>query len=45
MNFTIRAARIEELESIQALINRSTRELQRGFYEESEILELIGDLF
>ncbi|PYF80987.1 MULTISPECIES: GNAT family N-acetyltransferase [Marinomonas] len=47
MNFTIRTARIEDLELIQTLINRSTRELQRGFYEESEIdaaLELIGGL-
>ncbi|MGO2355518.1 MAG: GNAT family N-acetyltransferase [Marinomonas foliarum] len=47
MNLTIRAAKIEELESIEALINRSTRELQRGVYEESEIeaaLELISGL-
>tara|TARA_R110001606_G_scaffold314821_1_gene461650 strand:+ start:148 stop:627 length:480 start_codon:yes stop_codon:yes gene_type:complete len=47
MNFTIQTAKIEDLESIQVLINRSTRELQRGFYEESEIeaaLELVSGL-
>lgn len=44
MNLTIRTATLEDFESIQAVINRSTRELQCGFYEESEIeaaLELI----
>lgn len=47
MNFTIRTTKIEDLESIQTLINCSTREIQRGFYEESEIeaaLELISGL-
>ncbi|NVK74329.1 MAG: GNAT family N-acetyltransferase [Oceanospirillaceae bacterium] len=47
MNFTIRTAKIEEFGAIQVLINRSTRELQRGFYEESETeaaLELISGL-
>ena len=47
MSLTIRNATLEDFDAIQVLISRSTRELQRGFYEESEIeaaLELIRGL-
>ena len=47
MNLSIRTAILEDFEPIQALINLSTRKLQRGFYEGSEIeaaLELISGI-
>ena len=47
MKFRIRTAILEDFECIQAVINHSTRELQCGFYEESEIeaaLELISGI-